>query len=366
MRTFVLTLCTTLAVGLLTACSSGTPSTGPSSLSGAAGSQSQFSHGHFVPQWSKLGSLVPSSLRPTGPMPLHGRTSPMGMKNNLGPGGIYAAQFYGTDVFGYPHNNMANGAPTCNVPLGTVVNVQDVGADSAGNLIVPEGFSNLGHQVQVYAGPGLCGSELGFVVDAWGQPDDASSWNAATGNIAVANMYDAGGAGSISVCTLSGGCASNLTNANMYEVAGVVMNKGGDCWASAVTQTGTATLTYFKGCTGAGVAATGFVNTYYGGLDIDNNNNIAAISAFDAKLYVYRGCNPTCTLVGGPFALQGQSMFGKFNKQSMVYVAADFQYGQIDVYHYSLSSLSYWYSFNNGLTASDYVEGVAESPRSRR
>jgi hypothetical protein len=152
----------------------------------------------------------------------------------------------------------------------------------------------------------------------------------------------------------------------MFIVASVLMDKAGDCWASGATQSGAATLTYFAGCTGNGAAATGYMNTYFGGLDIDKYGNIVSISAFDSKLYIYSGCNPACTLVGGPFALQGQSLFGHVNAQSMIYAAADFQNGQIDVYHYSASGPTYWYSFNNGLDASALVEGVAVAPRSKK
>ncbi len=42
--------------------------------------------------------------------------------------------------------------------------------------------------------------------------------------------------------------------------------------------------------------------------------------------------------------------------------AADFEFGQVDVYKYGPTSLTYEYSFNNGLSASDDVEGVAVNP----
>ncbi len=64
------------------------------------------------------------------------------------------------------------------------------------------------------------------------------------------------------------------------------------------------------------------MNTYYGGLDIDKNGNIVAISAFDSNVYVYSGCNPACTLVGGPFPMHGEAVFGHLNKQSMTFALA--------------------------------------------
>ncbi len=66
MRLLNLTLCATVAVGLLAGCSgsnlgsaSSTPNIGPA--------QSHFTNGHLIPQWSPLASLVPLELRPSGP-----------------------------------------------------------------------------------------------------------------------------------------------------------------------------------------------------------------------------------------------------------------------------------------------------------
>jgi hypothetical protein len=183
-----------------------------------------------------------------------------------------------------------------------------------------------------------------------------------TGTIAISNIFDTSGDGSISVCTISG-CTSNLTNSNMYEVAGVAMAKNGDCWASATDSGGAATLTYFAGCAGAGVTATGFTNTYFGGLDIDKAGNLVSIDAFTPAVRVYKGCNPACTLVGGPFSLFGDAIFGHLNKKSTAFATGDFANGEIDVYNYSPTSVTYRYSFNNGL--SGQVEGAAYNPRSK-
>jgi hypothetical protein len=366
MRNIRSALCAMVAAGVLAGCAGSASPTNSALPDSAAAPQSQLINGHYVPHWSRFGNLVPKNLVPLGGLPLHGRPAPSGIRTDGSPvGGVYASQYDGNTVYCYPHNNMSNGAPVGSITVGNV-EPQGIASDAAGNFIFPEGYANLARQIQVYQGPGLCGAEVGFFLDAYGQPDDASSADAVNGNIAVANMYDANGAGSISVCTLASGCGTNLTNANMYEVAGVTTDNNGNCWASGVNEKGTATLTYFKGCSGKGKAATGFVNPYFGGLDIDKNGNLVSISAFDAAVYIYHGCNPACTMVGGPFALQGQSLFGHLNNQSMTYSVADYQYGQIDVYQYSTTGLTYFYSFNNGLTAGDMVEGVAVAPRSRK
>jgi len=359
MRLLSTALCTTVAVALLAGCS-GNMSPGTSGPSTAGQTQTQFDHhGKFVPHWS-----FPASAIPKGQLGLRGdalksRPEPAGHKRAAG-GGIYGSQFFAGLIAGYPHKNTANGPPTCTLgasyPNGIAV-------DGKGNLIDPDGGTR---SIIVYAGPGMCGASLGTISDPYGQPSDASGPDASSGNFAVGNIFDTSGAGSISICSISGGCTANLTNSNMYEVAGVAMANNGDCWGSATNSLGTATLTYFAGCTGAGVAATGWANTYYGGLDIDANGNLVAIDAFTPALRVYSGCNPTCTLVSGPFPLNNDCVFGHLNKQSMTFACGDYVNGAIDVYYYSPTSLTYWYSFNNGLGVSDDIEGAAYNPRSRQ
>jgi hypothetical protein len=307
-------------------------------------------------------TLIPNSLRPTGPMALHGR----GIAR---PGasmavGIYVSEFYSTDIYGYSAHNMSNDPPTCSVSPADYPN--DVASDTKGELIDPDGGT---HSIIIYKGPALCGAEVGSINDPYGQPSDAASANAMKNTIAVANIYDAvgfgnAGPGSISVCTFSGGCTSNLTNSNMYQVAGVALASNGDCWADSVDSSGTAWLTYFAGCAGSGQTATGFSNVTLGGLDIDKKGHLLAIDAYSGELYVYSGCNPACTLVNGPQTLEGNALFGHLDASSMHFATADFEYGQVDVYSYDAgtAAIKYLYSFNNGLSASDDVEGAAYTP----
>lgn len=359
MRLFTSALCTTVAVALLAGCSSNM-SPGTSGPSAVGQTQSQLDvHGKFIPHWSHLASLIPNGHIGLRGDVLKSRPSPDN-KKRANSGGIYGSQFYAGLIAGYQHKNTGNNPPVCTVgadyPNGIAV-------DGKGNLIDPDGGTRT---VIVYAGPGMCGSEVGSISDTYGQPADASSADAATGEIAVGNIFDTSGAGSISMCSISAGCTSNLTNSNMYEVAGVAMDNQGNCYASATNSLGTATLTYFAGCAGSGEAATGWQNTYYGGLDIDAAGNLVAIDAFTPAVRVYSGCNPACTLVGGPFPLENDTVFGHLNKQSMTFAAGDYANGNIDVYYYSPTSLTYWYSFDNGLGVSDDVEGAAYNPRSKQ
>ena len=50
----------------------------------------------------------------------------------------------------------------------------------------------------------------------------------------------------------------------------------------------------------------------------------------------------------------------------MAYAAGDFANGEVDVYTYNPTDVAYRYSFNNGLSASLDVEGVAYNPASKQ
>jgi hypothetical protein len=170
--------------------------------------------------------------------------------------------------------------------------------------------------------------------------------------------------GDIEICTLSGGCATSVTNQAINSVYGVALARNGDCWASASGVASGAILVYFKGCSGSGQVATGFKNGDPGGLDIDRDGNLVSVDA--QQFWVYGGCKPKCALVGGPFAAEGYSVFGHLNKDSTLFVVGDYQYNQIDVYAYTRHKMTYEYSFDNGLSINngEFI-GAAYSPRSK-
>ena len=88
----------------------------------------------------------------------------------------------------------------------------------------------------------------------------------------------ANNSGSVSVCTLSGGCTANFTIPNTSVLDGVALALNGDCWASGLTTASKAFLVYFAHCRGRGLRATGFQNHYSGGLDVDDNGNLIRLA----------------------------------------------------------------------------------------
>jgi hypothetical protein len=117
------------------------------------------------------------------------------------------------------------------------------------------------------------------------------------------------------------------------------------------------------------VIATGFISGRV--QDIDDNGNLVVISGASgsAQLYIYSGCNPACTLVGGPFQLQGGPHYGHLDANSKHLVVADTTgspfHNQLDVYSYSTTGIKYEYSISNGLPQNTTVNGAAFSPPSK-
>jgi hypothetical protein len=265
-----------------------------------------------------------------------------------------------SEILGYRNKN-GRPRPFCTVRGAGYAD--RIAVDPGGDVIAPDSFTS---SVTVFHGPRMCGKKLGSFTDPYGQALDAASNNAATGNIAVANIFDNTGNGSISVCTLAAGCTVNLTSKSMTEVAGVAMANNGDCWASAVTSSFVSTLTYFKNCAGAGQQSGGYENKAYGGLELDAHGNILSISwsGYGSALYVYKGCNPQCTLIGGPFTFKHATMTAHLDRDGKTLAVADYQRARVDIYSYTPTSLTYQYSFTDGLSGGT-AAGVAFTPRSK-
>jgi hypothetical protein len=323
---------------------------------------------HLVPLAAALGLTAcggsPVSVGPQVP-PSAANVTPLtaSATGDVFTKGIYGSSFYGSAILGYGPNNHHNKPPSCTVP--GVMYVNGIAVDATGNLIVPDGGSRT---IEVFKGPAMCGEEAASIADSYGMPGDATSPDALKGTIVVANVFDGSGTadpGSLSLCTVQKGCTVNLTNSQMNEVVGVAQALNGDCWASSLNASGAAKLIYFKGCSGKGRVASHFLNPSFGGLDIDDHGHLVTVSYGSASLYVYAGCNPSCALVGGPFALQGGPLYGRLNELSTKLITGDVSGARVDVYSYRPTKVQYLYSFHNGFSDSADVEGVAFNPRSK-
>lgn len=344
------------AAAMVAGCSGGTfssvaPNNGPS---GVGTSQARIVRA--LPEWLHGGG---ERLRPRVVAPRHLRK------------GIYTSSFSGTDVLGF---TMGGKGPRCLLNSGGT-GINDIVVDPKGNLIVPIGSNE---SINVYKGPDMCGPQAGSFSDPYGQPSDAATMNALKGTIVVANIVGSGGyTGNVAICTLKGGCTKELTNPNIIGYVGsVALAKNGDCWATSDVfesyYVSPPTMTYWKGCTGSGEAVTGYQNTAYGSISIDSHGYIAALDlggvygSDSSALWVYKGCNPKCTLVGGPFALRGHAVFGGLNDKSNEYgvtnyLGGSYPYTMTDIYSYSPKKVTYKFGFQNREEGVD-PEGFAFNP----
>jgi hypothetical protein len=323
----------------------------------------------LVPENSPRVNLIDSVIQPwmvnvpSSTYRVERAFSPSAGRTAKSPDGIYAAGFSSSFVLGYHDPNRRNRRPVCSIDA---IGVNGITVDGSGNLVVPSAPATGLGEVTIYEGPQLCGESLGTFTDPYGVAADAATANAVTGKIVVANLFvsPSDPIGNLAICTLAKGCRKELTSSTITgKVAGVALAENGDCWASSENSDGNAaTLTYFKGCTGSGAAATGWQNASYGGLMTDKQGDLVSIDISDSALWVYKGCNPGCTLVGGPFTLEGNSAYGGLNARRDRLALGDYENSQVDIYAYSSTKLTYLYSISSDLFPSDSVEGAAFSP----
>lgn len=278
--------------------------------------------------------------------------------------GVYVAEYFTNAILGYDWNTRADLPPICSLPAAYVV---DVATDAAGNLIDPDGGSKT---VTVFRGPAMCGNKLGSFADAAGQPADAATRNAAASTIYVANLQATGEAyGDVSVCTLASGCSAVLSApAIRGQLFSVAEDAHGNVYASGYANPsvsgygGGSALVWWKRGAGRSAPIAAYRNRTPGGIAFDARGNLLALDTFASSLWIYTGCPKRCS-AHGPFALKGRSVYGKVDAKNDLFEAADFEYGQVDVYRYAgTRGVTYLYSFNDGMSPSGDVEGIAIDP----
>jgi hypothetical protein len=308
-------------------------------------------------------ALNPQDTRPA--QSLQAGEDALPLPNGGAPGGLKRGLYVlaSSNIYGFPANSRDNKPPFCSFTSPSNPPSNNIAFDTKGRMIVP---SYAAATIAVYAAPTspkACGKLVGVIRDPYGQPVDAASVDAVSGRIVVAADPE-----QVDVCTLRRGCTKSFDAPNLDPIASIALSRNGDCWAEGDGVSGPGTLDYFKGCDGAGQGTTGYFGDgdNYGGLDIDKHGNIVSILANyhnSPAVYVYSGCNPACSTLGGPLPLRGNGTYGRLNEDSTEFAAADYQNSSIDVYKYSPRSLTFEYSFSSGLSD---VEGVAFNPSAQQ
>ncbi|MBV9263621.1 MAG: hypothetical protein JO324_04805 [Candidatus Eremiobacteraeota bacterium] len=271
--------------------------------------------------------------------------------------GIYAVASQSV-VNGYPFNDRANAPPVCSVGGFNSIENTGIAVDRKGDLLVTDEGTNT---ITIFKGPGLCGPKLGTITDPtvkWFQ--DVASRDGQTIVAGFNKQPHVSVVPGVAVCTLSGGCTHHLSlGLGVGLILGVAVAPNGDCWATAQAKQGKF-LVYFAHCSHDGVVATGLAaDDPPGSLDIDAKGDLVVTAdAAAADLRIYSGCNPACTPVGGPFPLRGNAALhghldGSANKFIVSERGLGSGMGQLDVYSYSPTAVTYLYSITNGLTLPD-------------
>lgn len=364
MRSITSAVCISVAIGLLTGCS--TSNLGAGSSVPTAGSQSNVR----ALKYPAL-SLVQAYMQPAGVNRLR-LNSQLRMRPATSTAGIYASNFYANTVWGFPNPNQSNGPASCT--LGGATNYLDdvngFGADPKGNVMIPGYTPNDSGYLSINVFGPNCGALIWQAAINFAQPADAWSADAANKNVLVGllDIYTAGKGGAV-MCSQSSGCGTPFTNTSITGyVAGVAMNKKGDCWLFGETSgSDSPVLVYFKKCKGAGQVATGIKNTKYGGIFVDTKGQLGAIDR-TGTLYVYKKCSPACKLVSTS-TLEGESLFAGLDAKGKNLAVGDYQTNTVDIYTYSpKTGAKYSYSFNNGLTggSNNLVETAVFSPSNKK
>jgi len=187
MRFFTSSLCTAVGVALLAGCvesASGQSGSVPSVLS-----EGRIAHGNYAPL-----NLVSAWMLPAGVERLHLATGLPDKKK--AHGGLYGSEFCTNScrtaglINGYPDPDKKNVKPTCTINGNAITGW---GIDLKGDLILP--WAKSGNEpeinepdINIYAGPKLCGAQIGSIPDPDGQITDAKSFDATKDSIYVSEL----------------------------------------------------------------------------------------------------------------------------------------------------------------------------------
>jgi hypothetical protein len=242
----------------------------------------------------------------------------------------------------YSGGNKKNKPPFCEISAAQ--GGSELGADSSGNLWVPELNGASGPSDLLEFAPN-CGKLKSTLSD----PGEAVSIAFATnGTVYVGN----GRSGNVAVYAKRATAPSRyLTNSQFTYVDGAGVNSKGDVFVTYRNETSdTGMLEFVQGKMPGEPVRFGLADP--GSPEFDRNGNMIITDDWDDSLNVYAppyGENPQV------YSLKGSSQQCSLNKTQTAIACNDRTNRTIDVYRYP--TINYEYSFSNGLEG--YVEGLA-------
>jgi len=263
---------------------------------------------------------------------------------------VYVGQFKAADnVYALP--NKKNVPPKCTI---AGVGVNGLGVNPAGVLFLPQGGTRT---VTTYF-KGSCTQTVLTLDDPDGQPSDVAF--ASTGTTYVTNIFGVNGApGNVAVYPKGARSPSRtLTDASMNEVLGIATDSKNNVYVSYINTNNGSKIIEFPHGQMPGQILHITANTFIIGITFDDKQDLIAVDAGAGAVLVYaipyRGA-PTSS-----FATRGESVDGKLDSQSMHIYLSDLGQGTVDVFAFPTGT--YLYSFNNGLSQANDVEGIGVYP----
>jgi hypothetical protein len=275
------------------------------------------------------------------------------IKTNLVPTeDLYVGMFYSIDVPLYEMPNTTNAAAECMNATASYPN--GIGSNEGGQLFIPQGGTR---SLDSFKNVPECGALLHSVAMPTAvinnQPTDVAFHGAKAYVSTVGDgIYPIVGAGP------AGAAIGPCFSGSDFNIAA---DAAGDLFLS----TG-ASVYEFVGGGGACALLTGTGPSYIYGLSVDATGNLIAVGTNTTNNGTIYRWAPPYTGAATPYAEPAGAVgiYGKVDDIGHTFVVGDYALGSVDVYSYP--ALKYKYSFNNGLTVANTVEGVAPAPGSGR
>jgi len=262
--------------------------------------------------------------------------------------GVYVALANQTNLYSLP--DLKNAAPKCTFPT---ANAKGIAVDAAGTLWVP---SSASFQVTTYM-KGTCKQAALTLNEPNGSPNAVAF--STTGTVYVADIVGTGGShGLVSVYPKGASSpTSTLSDPEMIEVRGVVVDRAGDVFASGVKEQGSIVEEFKNGKMPGKLLriSTGIAD----GLEIDIHQNLLVVDPGARLIEAF--APPYNGAAAFTIPTRGSSEFGHLDAANKNIYVSNFSSGTVDVFKYP--SGLYKYSISNGVVQ-DGVWGVAVMPAS--
>jgi hypothetical protein len=264
---------------------------------------------------------------------------------------LYVSQFATKAVNDYSAPNRGNAAPFCEITGTNFVN--SLGVDSSGTVWIPQG-----NPIKITSNGANCGPAGPTLTDPNGQPVDIAFDSQGTRYVADI-QNNSSGPGDISV--YPPGYTSptrTLTGSFVFAVIGVAVDSRDNVYMSFVDEKNHGSVIEFPQGQMPGKNLTEVhAGLTPGTVGFDRHDNLIIQDQGTRMTKIYA---PPYTGKHRKIALKGYTVQCSLNKRETALACADYENATVDVFRYP--SGKYLYSFNNGISASGELIGLAYDP----